>query len=673
MTKKTRNGANRRVGMGASRSFAIGIAGVALLCAATPYNNFHLKGTFLYGNHLPVGALFLWLVLGQLINPLLRRFKPVAALSMGELLLIWTMWTAGACLAGSGLWRMLAPSAAAPAYFASQGNGSALTIFAKAPSWFLLSRDPSDPNVQAYWNGSPGGVVPWLAWGPVLLGWGVGFTCLAAFGIGMSALLRKRWQEAERLSYPLARIPLIVSEIGDGQAGGQSQAVRLMLFLGVALVLIHHTAATAHTLYPSLPDVPTAFPMPNPTDPPWSAIGIGNLEIYFAAIGAVFLLPSDIAFSLWFTYLAFHLLRVVRVSAGFEPMMSGPLNHEGAMGVGVFVAWTVTLLWAARDHLREAWTAAFGKKQEANKEHDASAEVLPYRMAYLLTGTGFAGLVGWLWAAGLAPFQGGLVIAASIAIVVFVLSRILAESGMLFLMVPFGLLDVQRAFGGVGINPHSIGTAYLSGFVLAGDVREHPIPALTNGFSLANAAINNGETPHAALTPRHFAVGAALAMLTGYLVGGAANLMLAYRYGEVSLDLWSGLGSNNSLRVAASYGEALAPGAGGGGMAAGVLGWAGVGAALTVLLSVMRASFMGWMLAPIGLALAGTYAMDRFFFSVFLGWLFKIIILRWGGARIYQGAIPFFLGMIVGEAVFAGAAAIFGLLTGIACPPFLPT
>ena len=174
------------------RPLAIGVIGVALLCAVTPYNNFYLKGTFLYGNHLPVGALFLWLVLEQLVNPVLRRFAPRLALTGGELLLIWAMWTAGACLAGSGLWRMLAPGVAAPAYFAGQGNDSALAIFANAPSWLLLSRDPNNINVQGYWNGSADGSVPWLAWLPVLFGWGIGFGFLAAFGIGMTSLLRKR-------------------------------------------------------------------------------------------------------------------------------------------------------------------------------------------------------------------------------------------------------------------------------------------------------------------------------------------------------------------------------------------------------------------------------------------------------------------------------------------------
>lgn len=660
-----------------TRALAIGILGVALLCAVTPYNNFYLKGTFLYGNHLPVGALFLWLVLGEVVNPLLRRFVPRFALTSGELLLIWAMWTAGACLAGSGLWRMLAPAAAGPPYFAGQGNETALALFANAPGWLLLSRDPNDANVQGYWNGSGDGSVPWLAWAPVLLGWGTGFACLGAFGIGMSSLLRKRWQEAERLSYPLARIPMVLSEQMGPGTGEKSRSVRAALALGAALVLAHHVAGTAHVLYPSLPDVPTAFPIGNPTSPPWSAIGIGSLEIYFAAIGAVFLLPSDIAFSLWFTYLLFHLLRVLRVAAGFEPVMSGPLNQEGAMGVGVFVAWTLTLLWGARHHLHASWMTAFGEKTPPKRQSapptkedgDERSEVLPYRTAFLLTAAGFFGLVAWLWAAGLPPLQGGLTIAISIAVVVFVLSRIMAESGMLFLMIPFGLLDAQRALGGMGISHGSMGTAHLANFVLAGDVREHPVPALTNGFSLANS--DDGEGSHR-IPPIYFAIGAALAMLVGYVVGGGANLMLAYRFGEVSLDKWSGLGSNYGLRMAASYGQALAPGAGGG-ILPGVLGWAGVGAASTVILGALRSNFLGWPLAPIGLALAGTYAMDRFFFSVFLGWFFKSLLLRWGGANGYQGAVPFFLGMIVGEAVFAGVAAVFGLVTGIAFPPFLPT
>src|SRR5204862_3913381 len=104
------------------RAMALGVLGVTALCAATPYNNFKLHNTFLYGNHLPVGALFGFFVLLFLINPLLRRFAPRLHWRPGELLLVWAMWTVGGGLAGPALWRTLGPVVVVPAYFAGAGK-----------------------------------------------------------------------------------------------------------------------------------------------------------------------------------------------------------------------------------------------------------------------------------------------------------------------------------------------------------------------------------------------------------------------------------------------------------------------------------------------------------------------------------------------------------------------
>src|SRR5262245_30161708 len=104
------------------RALLIGICGVIFLCALTPYNDYHLHNTFLYGNHLPIGGLFVFAMLAMVVNPLLRRLAPRWAFRPGELLLIWAMLTCGAGLASSGLWRYLGPMVVAPAYFANSGS-----------------------------------------------------------------------------------------------------------------------------------------------------------------------------------------------------------------------------------------------------------------------------------------------------------------------------------------------------------------------------------------------------------------------------------------------------------------------------------------------------------------------------------------------------------------------
>ena len=41
-------------------------------------------------------------------------------------------------------------------------------------------------------------------------------------------------------------------------------------------------------------------------------------------------------------------------------------------------------------------------------------------------------------------------------------------------------------------------------------------------------------------------------------------------------------------------------------------------------------------------------------FNVFLAWIFKSVILKYGGVRLFTNLKPFFLGLILGEAVVGG-------------------
>src|SRR5260370_18158946 len=98
---------------------ALGAAGVVGLCLITPFNDYRLKNTYLYGNHLPIGGLFLFSLLALLYNPLARRCCRRLALSSADLLVFWAMVTTGAGVASSWLGRYLGPGLAGPPYFAN--------------------------------------------------------------------------------------------------------------------------------------------------------------------------------------------------------------------------------------------------------------------------------------------------------------------------------------------------------------------------------------------------------------------------------------------------------------------------------------------------------------------------------------------------------------------------
>ncbi len=96
-------------------------------------------------------------------------------------------------------------------------------------------------------------------------------------------------------------------------------------------------------------------------------------------------------------------------------------------------------------------------------------------------------------------------------------------------------------------------------------------------------------------------------------------------------------------------------------------GWmhTGLGAGLMAMLMFVRQRFLWWPLHPLGLPISATRIMDLVWFSVFLAWLAKLSILKYGGPRLFLRLRPFFLGMILGQFVVAGLWIVIDYLTGM--------
>jgi len=68
----------------------------------------------------------------------------------------------------------------------------------------------------------------------------------------------------------------------------------------------------------------------------------------------------------------------------------------------------------------------------------------------------------------------------------------------------------------------------------------------------------------------------------------------------------------------------------------------------------MRQQFLWWPLHPIGFVIGPVWLMDSLWFSIFIAWLIKKIILKYGGARAYEKSKYFFLGLPLGYYTCAG-------------------
>jgi len=75
----------------------------------------------------------------------------------------------------------------------------------------------------------------------------------------------------------------------------------------------------------------------------------------------------------------------------------------------------------------------------------------------------------------------------------------------------------------------------------------------------------------------------------------------------------------------------------------------GSGMAVAFLLSAMRLRFWWWPLHPVGYLVANVWGSQWWWCPLFIGWVLKTVVVRYGGLRLYQKTVPMAIGMIVGN------------------------
>ena len=78
----------------------------------------------------------------------------------------------------------------------------------------------------------------------------------------------------------------------------------------------------------------------------------------------------------------------------------------------------------------------------------------------------------------------------------------------------------------------------------------------------------------------------------------------------------------------------------------------------------------GQNLLPVGFLMAQSWYIQSAWFSLFLGWGAKVVILRFGGAKLFNDLKPFFIGLIFGEALATGLWLIVTLMVALSGAEF---
>ena len=274
-------------------------------------------------------------------------------------------------------------------------------------------------------------------------------------------------------------------------------------------------------------------------------------------------------------------------------------------------------------------------------------------------------MIAWLMLAG-TTFAGAGVIVAVLLIAFILITRVVAETGLIHgamrlnVIRPFQLLTIYTG------ERVPLDTFYLGSVVQAThyDYREVVPVYLSHGMHNVDEA-----KPRSLSLSRERKVGRQLigwvciALLIAYSVSFFAALWTQYNYsvsmdvvGMSPIDTW---GQSNNVRYhvldrSVNYERTEE-------LTYSPAGHFAFGFGLTVLMSWLRLAFTWWPLHPIGYMMLQTFSCSTFWFSIFLGWLLKIIMLRFGSASFYRAARPTCIGLLIGESAAAG----FWLVTSV--------
>ncbi len=575
-----------------------------------------------------------------MLNGLVRRRFPRSALSQAELLIVYVMVNIGSCLLSVDFLDVLMPMLGHPTHYATASNGWQDLFVKHLPSWFYVHDNAA---LDGWYKGNSS-IYVWSrfrAWIVPLAAWGAFIVVLISTMLCLNALVRKQWTRSEKLSYPVIQLPLDMTDPTGGFFSGR------LLWAGFAaagaISLLNGTAL----LVPSVPTLPVkVFDIsPFVTARPWSGIGWTPVSFYPFAIGLSFLLPADLLFSCWFFYFVWKAERVASVYLGWSDYsQSYPYVNEQCFGGYAGIA--ALALWSVRRHLVEVLRGAWLGLTDDDPERPFSdrAAVIGALIGTLL-------LMAFFYAAGLSVWLCVAAVFIYLAIAV-ACTRMRAELGPPAHDLHNGGPDyiLTAALGTRALHARELSIlTYFYWFNRA--YRSLAMPVQLEAFKMAERK---------SIPTRGVAIALTVALVVGLLSSYWAMLHITYMRGTEArmaphlngfgfeafnrLDGWIRSPKDTDIPAMLAI---------------------GLGFVMTLVLQVVRMRFSSWPLHPLGLAVSGSYSMNTIWLPLIFAWICKVCLLRYGGMRAYRMALPFYLGLILGDYLFGCGWSLFGWAAGV--------
>jgi len=629
------------------RAVVVGAILCAALTAGEPFGVLVVHGSPLCADFSTGGAIFLFFVLIFAVNGVLRSLGPRVGLSTGELITVYVMLVLASAIPSWGFTMNMMGLTGGLRYHASPENRWSELILPHITSWIT----PTDETaLRHFFEGlPPGEALPWRAWVVPLTMWSLFILSIYLVMICVVAILRRQWVEHERLTFPLAQLPLEMATTATSSARWPALFRSKAMWFGFAVPALILSYNGIVKYVPGMP--PFALGAWIPVVP---QVLHASFYVRFEVVGLSYLVNTDVLLSVWvfawYYMIEKAIFQTVGYTIGATELYSDPgTPTEAYQAFGAVTAYVIIGLWVARKHLRAVFRKALWNAEDV----DDSGELLSYRSAVLGLGLGLLYVVAWMARSGMALGHACLFVAG--ALIAFLgLTKIICEAGLAYARTPVTPSALTHSIlGPAGLGPASVVNLGLA-LCWSGDTRTIVMTSAATGAKLGHSGNVRSRRLFGAML---------LALVVGLASSIVIVLLIGYTHGGMNLGGWqftsmtptTGRWMIQHMRI-----EENMPA----GMSYAKMGFMGLGAALMSVLMICRYRFPWWPIHPAGLAIGLTHPTFHVWFSVFLAWLVKVIILKLGGISLYRRTRPFFLGMILGAFTTAGAWLLIDFLTG---------
>lgn len=489
------------------------------------------------------------------------------------------------------------------------------------------------------------GDIPWGIWARPLGNWAslilTTYLVLMTFNI----LIFRQWAHNEKIIYPLAELPATLGGGGEKESGAIPAIFRSGLFwtgVSIGAVVIGWNEYLVRAV-PGLGAISlewswTPYIEGSVLDGlrPWT-----RFRVFFTLIGLTFLIPARISYSLWL----FHVIRMLQIlllvwlgygvcEESFANDGTMVLNFITAQGGGALIVFAAVIVWKCRDYLFCAFRA------RALEPLDAS-ERAELKISSWLFMAGSAVLILLLHKGLGASLFYSLLYYFLIMIITIGLVRAVAEGGFLSYKCWFGPFHFVRSVFGMN-------HAWSAPSLLAPLFAFNSVLFMTYETCIAPAMANALKIRETFNLRRLAFMGVIIGgILCAFVVGPMTHIVMSYDWGADGMHYWFYRGLPyyvfGTIRTMAMTNPVDTAG--------GAWWMLGGGAAMVALLALRRHVF--WIPHPIGLIMFVNPWMNSYWFSILLGWVFKVAVSKYGNKDTYARLRCLFIGLIVGEVLMS--------------------